>query len=93
VKAVLGALLLALTALVAAPPSTALTQLGAPAVAERVVGDGSPASCTSRAVVRAVRAGGSISFDCGPDPVTIVMRRTAKVLNTNPVTVIDGGAW
>jgi hypothetical protein len=91
VKAVLGALLLALTALVAVPPSTALTQPGAPAVAARVVGHGSPASCTSRAVVRAVRAGGSISFDCGPDPVTIVMRRTAKVLNTNPVTVIDGG--
>ncbi|GAB3250133.1 hypothetical protein [Nocardioides dilutus] len=87
----LGALLLGLTALVAAPPGAAAPEPGAKAVAERVVGDGSPGSCTSRAVVRAVKAGGSISFDCGPDPVTIVMRRTAKVVNTNPVTVIDGG--
>jgi hypothetical protein len=98
VNAGLGALLLALSALVAVPPCVfavppggAAPQPDERAVAARVVGDGSPASCTSRAVVRAVRAGGSISFDCGPDPVTIVMKRTAKVLNTNPVTVIDGG--
>ena len=56
-----------------------------------MVGNGKPSSCTSQAVVRAVAAGGTITFDCGPDPVTIVMKRTAKVVNTNPVTVIDGG--
>jgi hypothetical protein len=82
---------MSLAGVVLTPTVTATAISSAPAVGERVVGDGSPASCTSRAVVRAVRAGGSITFDCGPDPVTIVMRRTAKVVNTNPVTVIDGG--
>ena len=61
------------------------------ATAHRVVGTGTPASCTSAAVVKAVAAGGTITFDCGPDPVIIVMKQTAKVVNTNPVTVIDGG--
>ena len=64
---------------------------GPRASSDRVVGAGTPASCTSRAVVRAVRAGGPITFDCGPDPVVIVMRKTAKVVNTNPTTIIDGG--
>ncbi|MCD4527482.1 hypothetical protein [Nocardioides sp. cx-173] len=57
----------------------------------RTVGDGSRASCTSAAVVRAVRRGGVIRFDCGPRPVTIAMRRTAKVSNTSRRVVIDGG--
>ena len=56
-----------------------------------MVGDGSSASCTSAAVVRAVRRGGVIRFDCGPEPVTIEMRRTAKVVNTSRRVVIDGG--
>ena len=59
--------------------------------ADVVVGTGTPASCTSRAVVRAVAAGGLITFDCGPQPVTIAMRRTAKVVNTSPRVVLDGG--
>lgn len=58
---------------------------------DRVVGTGNPASCTSAAVVAAVAAGGIITFDCGPDPVTIVMSATAKVVNTSPVVVLDGG--
>ena len=58
---------------------------------DHVVGSGTPASCTSAKVVRAVRAGGVITFDCGPDPVTIPMRRTAKVVNTARRVVIDGG--
>jgi hypothetical protein len=58
----------------------------------RVIGDGTPASCTSRAVVAAVAAGGIVTFDCGPDPVTITMAATAKVRNANgPVVVLDGG--
>lgn len=57
----------------------------------RVVGKGTPASCTSRAVVAAVAAGGIITFDCGPDPVTIRLTATAKVRNTSPRVVIDGG--
>jgi len=58
----------------------------------RVIGNGSPASCTSDAVVDAVALGGVITFDCGPGPVTIVMTRTAKIFNdTGPEIVIDGG--
>jgi hypothetical protein len=58
---------------------------------DRVIGTGTPASCTSQAVVDAVALGGIITFDCGPDPVTIVMTATAKVVNTSSVVVIDGG--
>jgi hypothetical protein len=57
----------------------------------RVVGHGTPASCTSRAVVRAVAKGGIITFSCGPNPVTITMRATAKVVNTSKRVVLDGG--
>ncbi len=56
-----------------------------------VIGHGTAASCTSRAVVAAVAAGGVITFRCGPKPVTIVMRATAKVRNTSRRVVIDGG--
>ncbi len=58
---------------------------------DRTIGSGTPASCTSDAVVAAVAAGGVITFDCGPDPVTIVMTQTAKVVNTSPIVVLDGG--
>jgi hypothetical protein len=58
---------------------------------DRWVGTGTPASCTSQAVVRAVARGGIIAFRCGPDPVTIVMTRTAKVVNTSRRVVLDGG--
>ena len=57
----------------------------------RVIGNGSPGSCTSAAVVRAVAKGGVITFNCGPNPVTITMTATAKVVNTHRRTVIDGG--
>jgi hypothetical protein len=57
-----------------------------------VIGDGTPASCTSDAVVAAVAQGGVITFDCGASPVTITMEETAKVFNNaNPDIVIDGG--
>ena len=56
-----------------------------------VIGDGSPDGCTSAAVVQAVAEGGIITFNCGPNPVTITMTATAKVVNTNQLTVIDGG--
>lgn len=59
---------------------------------DRVIGNGTPRSCTSTAVVAAVAKGGVITFNCGPAPVTIVMKRTAKVFNdTGPRIVIDGG--
>jgi predicted outer membrane repeat protein len=59
--------------------------------ADHVVGHGTPASCTSQAVVQAVAAGGVIAFSCGPRPVTIVMTATAKVRNTSAKVVLDGG--
>ena len=56
-----------------------------------VIGHGSPAGCTSAAVVRAVASGGIITFDCGPRPLTIVMRATAQVSKTSHLVVLDGG--
>ena len=56
----------------------------------RVVGRGTPASCTSAAVVRAVAKGGVITFNCGPKPVIITMTATAKVRNTSHRVVLDG---
>ena len=56
-----------------------------------VVGTGTPASCTSAAVVAAVAAGGVVTFHCGPQPVTITMTATAKVRNSHASLVIDGG--
>jgi hypothetical protein len=58
---------------------------------DRTIGNGTPASCTSAAVVKAVAAGGVITFDCGPSPVTITMAATAKVRNPVAKVVLDGG--
>lgn len=70
------------------PPEAQLVDTSRPDV---VVGRGTAASCTSAAVVAAVARGGVITFDCGPDPVTITMQATAKVVNTSRVVVLDGG--
>jgi hypothetical protein len=56
-----------------------------------VIGNGRPASCTSAAVVGDVAAGGIITFNCGPRPVTIVMTSTASVIKTRRLVVLDGG--
>ena len=57
-----------------------------------VVGDGTAASCTSAAFVAAVAKGGVVTFNCGPDPLTIAMSATATIFNdTGPRIVIDGG--
>ena len=66
------------------------TVFAAPAQAA-TVGHGTAASCTSARVVAAVRGGGTIRFSCGPRPVTIRMRATAKVRNTHREVVLDGG--
>jgi hypothetical protein len=56
-----------------------------------VVGSGTPESCTGDAFIDAVARGGVITFDCGPDPVTITVDRPAKIFNdTGPDIVIDG---
>jgi hypothetical protein len=56
-----------------------------------VVGTGTPASCTSAAVVAAVARGGKVTFNCGASPVTITLAETAKVFNNQPDLVLDGG--
>jgi hypothetical protein len=102
---VLATLCVALTGVLTAPAVTAARPVERPAGAvavprearavntsrpDRWVGAGTPQSCTSRAVVRAVARGGIIRFRCGPDPVRIEMRRTAKVVNTSRRVVLDG---
>ena len=59
---------------------------------DHVIGTGTPASCTSAALVAAVKAGGIITFECGSAPVTIQMTATAQIYNNAASkTVIDGG--
>ncbi len=59
---------------------------------DHVVGTGTPESCTADAFIDAVAQGGVITFDCGPDPVTITLDRPARIFNdTGPRIVIDGG--
>jgi hypothetical protein len=58
---------------------------------DQVIGNGTAAGCTSGAVVAAVAKGGVITFDCGAEPVTIMMHATAKVRNTSSEVVLDGG--
>jgi hypothetical protein len=61
-----------------------------------VVGIGTPASCTAAAFESAVQKGGVITFNCGADPVTIVVDHQIKLKNSagpmkNGYRVIDGG--
>ncbi len=58
---------------------------------DHVIGSGARASCTAEAFIQAVAQGGKITFDCGPDPLTITLDRPAKVFNDRPDVVIDGG--
>lgn len=71
------------------PASAGLADTSAPDV---VIGDGTPGSCTSRAVVDGIAQGGTIVFDCGPEPVTIELDETVRIYNdTGPDIAIDGG--
>jgi hypothetical protein len=71
------------------PPEAQAEDVSSPTT---VIGTGTPASCTGSAFVAAVANGGVITFDCGPDPVTIVLTSTAKVFNDRGTKlVIDGG--
>jgi hypothetical protein len=58
---------------------------------DHVIGTGTPAGCTSAAVVKAVASGGIITFNCGSKPITITMTATARVRNTSRQIVLDGG--
>ena len=60
-----------------------------------VVGMGTAASCTAAAVTAAVAGGGVVTFNCGPDPLTIVVPEI-EIINDGGVTkdgsvIIDGG--
>ncbi len=72
------------------PPEAQQEDTSAP---DTIIGDGTPESCTSAAFVDAVATGGIITFDCGPDPITITLGETAKIFNNTalPDIVIDGG--
>lgn len=54
-----------------------------------VIGDGTPASCTSAALAP-IAQGGTFTFDCGPDPITIPLDATIE-LPIDTDTIIDGG--
>jgi hypothetical protein len=82
---------LAATAARAAVPVSGCVPPIAPADTSRpdsVVGNGTPASCTDAALGAAIAAGGVVTFDCGPAPVTIAVS-SAKPVTAD--TVVDGG--
>jgi hypothetical protein len=66
-----------------------LSPLGgqSPALAAGVVGDGTPASCTSNALSAALTGGGTVTFNCGPNPVTIL----TDTYVIDGTVVVDGG--
>jgi len=79
--------------LCAVPPDGAAEDTSRPTT---VVGDGTPRSCTPEAFEAAVARAGIVTFDCGPDPVTITLPREVKLVNDagagrNGDLVIDGG--
>jgi predicted outer membrane repeat protein len=81
---------LGLVVLLAAGLALALG-LAAPAQAGGVVGDGTPASCTWAALNTAMTGGGTVTFNCGPAPVTIVLNGSLVVFGGETATVDGGG--
>ena len=69
------------------PPNAKAADVSHPTA---VIGTGTPASCTFAALDAAVKAGGVITFDCGPSPVSIAITAPMK-LPIDKDTVIDGG--
>lgn len=72
----------------AVPAGSGLEDVSSPTT---VIGDGTPTNCTSAAVLAAVTTGGVITFNCGPNPITITLTATAKVRNSTTKLVLDGG--
>lgn len=81
-----------LFSLVATSALPAVAQDAAPAdtdaVQDVVVGDGTAASCDGNALEAAVKAGGTVTFACGVEPVTI-LANTMVIDGVN--TVVNGG--
>jgi Right handed beta helix region len=61
-----------------------------PTTGATVIGNGTAASCTEALLRPAAEAGGIITFDCGPDPVTIALT-SAITLPVDKDTILDGG--
>ena len=61
----------------------------APVRAAGVVGTGTPASCTRAALASALSGGGTVTFNCGPNPVSITINPALEI--NAPNTIIDGG--
>ena len=59
-----------------------------PAYAAGVVGTGTPESCTEAALNAALTGGGTVTFNCGPNPATITLSAQKSIVAD---TVIDGG--
>src|SRR5262245_41788786 len=59
-----------------------------PADAGGVVGTGTPANCTESALDAALAGGGTVTFNCGPSPVFILVG-AAKI--PTGLTTVDGG--
>src|SRR5579862_1850138 len=60
------------------PPEGALVDTSA---STNVVGDGTPASCTTAALQAAVTMGGMVRFDCGAAPLTITLTAAITINN------------
>lgn len=56
--------------------------------AEGVVGDGTPGSCTEAALDAALSDGGTVTFNCGQSPHTIILTSQKSINND---TTIEGG--
>lgn len=61
---------------------------GSDSVDGGVVGSGSPASCTSFALDQRLAGGGTVTFNCGASPHTIVLTTTKSITLS---TTLDGG--
>ena len=71
------------------PPEAAPADISKP---DTVIGTGTPESCTAEAFIRAVAKGGTIVFNGGTQPFTLMLDRPAKIFNNaKPDVVIDGG--
>lgn len=66
-----------------------LPALPAARAAPKIVGDGTPGSCTEASLRATLAGGGSINFNCGGAPVTITVSAPFEI--TAPETTIDGG--
>lgn len=60
-------------------------------IANQTVGTGTPNSCTETAFKNSLALGGYITFDCGPNPVTIPFTSGTQAVVTQNNTTVDGG--